>query len=78
MVDDVIKQVNEILGRVIVIETKIDTYNDTRTKVDCAYNQSMNNKDDILELKENNKWLWRTVVSAIIVSFLGAFLTWAS
>lgn len=76
MTDDIQKEIREILGRVITIETKIDNYNEMREKVDIAYNQSCNNKEDIKELKENNKWLWRTVAGALIISFIGAFLMW--
>ena len=47
-----------------------------KNRVDIAYNQSCNNKEDIQELKENNKWLWRTVAGALIISFIGAFLMW--
>lgn len=76
MDNDIQKEIREILGRVITIETKIDNYNEIREKVDIAYNQSNNNKEDIEELKENNKWLWRTVAGALIISFIGAFLMW--
>ncbi len=76
MDDEIQKEIREILGRVIRMETKIDNYNEMKEKVDRAYNQSFNNKEDIAELKENNKWLWRTVAGALIISFIGAFLMW--
>ena len=47
MADDIQKEIREILGRVITIETKIDNYNEMKNRVDIAYNQSCNNKTSI-------------------------------
>ena len=67
---------NELLERVVRIETKIDGYNNLREKLDKAYSIATNNQKDIKEMKENQKWLWRSFVGALIVSFIGTFLTW--
>jgi hypothetical protein len=60
----------EILERIVRIETKIDGYNNLREKLDCAYQMGISNKDNIGELKDNQKWLSRTVAGAVIVSVI--------
>ncbi|WP_251861032.1 hemolysin XhlA family protein [Clostridium sp. Marseille-Q2269] len=64
----------EILERIVRIETKIDGYNSTREKADVAYNKAMENEKDIAEMKDNQKWLWRTIAGAIILGILGAII----
>lgn len=66
----------EILERIVRIETKIDGYNNLREKLDKTYGIAVSNKEDVKELKDNQKWLWRTFAGAIIVAFLGAFMKW--
>ncbi|MTI47869.1 MAG: hypothetical protein FH761_08510 [Firmicutes bacterium] len=67
---------SELLERVVRIETKIDGYNNLREKLDKTYGIAVNNKDDIKEIKDNQKWLWRTFASVLIVSFVSAFVIW--
>ena len=64
----------EILERIVRIETKIDGYNSTREKADMAYTKAMQNEKDITEMKDNLKWLWRTIAGAIILGILGAVI----
>ncbi|HID0768524.1 TPA: hemolysin XhlA family protein, partial [Clostridium botulinum] len=71
-VDSNIQQ--EILERIVRIETKIDGYNSTREKADIAYNKACQNEKDIAEMKDNQKWLWRTIAGAIILGILGAVI----
>ena len=65
----------EILERVVRIETKIDGYNHLREKVEKAYSLAKNNAEDIKEIKDNNKWLWRTIAGALILSALAALIS---
>lgn len=64
----------EILERIVRIETKIDSYNSTKEKADCAYNKAMQNEKDINEMKDNQKWLWRTIVGTILVGVIGVLI----
>lgn len=71
MIDEISK---EILERVVRIETKIDGYNRLKEKLDKTYGIAIKNEEDINELKDNQKWLWRTIAGAIIVGLIGAFI----
>lgn len=64
----------EILERIVRIETKIDGYNSTREKADVAYNKACQNEKYIAEMKDNQKWLWRTIAGAIILGVLSAVI----
>ncbi|HIG0361858.1 TPA: hemolysin XhlA family protein [Clostridium sporogenes] len=64
----------EILERIVRIETKIDGYNSTREKADMAYTKAIENEKDIAEMKDNQKWLWRTIAGAIILGILSALI----
>lgn len=67
--------VQEILERVVRIETKIDGYNNLREKLDKTYNIATSNRNKINELRDNAKWLWRTIAGTIIAGIIGALLT---
>lgn len=67
---------NELLERVVRIETKIDGYNNLREKLDKTYGIATSNKEDIREMKDTQKWLFRTFVGAIIASFIASYLMW--
>jgi hypothetical protein len=60
----------EIRDRVIRVETKIEGYNGLREKVDKAYNLSANNKEDVDDMKDNQKWLWRTTLGGILAAVI--------
>lgn len=64
----------EILERIVRIETKIDGYNSTREKADIAYNKACQNEKYIAEMKDNQKWLWRTIAGAIILGILSVVI----
>ena len=64
----------EVLDRLIVIETKMDMLAQTTGKVEDAYNTAMKNKEDIDEMKERNKWLWRTAIGALITGGIGILI----
>lgn len=56
----------EILTRLAVIESKIDDYKTIRNKAENAENRSLHNEKEIKEIKDNNRWLWRTVIGILI------------
>lgn len=58
----------EVLTRLTVIETKLDDYKSIKDKAECAYTLSISNKKEIEEIQDNNKWLFRTSIGAIITS----------
>lgn len=64
----------EILERIVRIETKIDSYNSTKEKADMAYIKACQNEKDIAEIEDNLKWLWRTIAGAIILGILGVVI----
>lgn len=66
----------EILQRVVRIETKLDGYNHLREKLDKTYALSKQNERDISEIKDSNKWLWRTIAGAILVGAITALISW--
>ena len=64
----------EVLTRLAVIESKIDGYKDIEKVAEEANHRSLNNEKDIAEIKENNKWLKRAVIGAIISAIAAIFL----
>jgi hypothetical protein len=62
----------EILERIVRIETKIDGYNATKEKTDQAFNIAIQNSKDIQEIQDNLKWLWRTTTGALIIAAITA------
>lgn len=51
----------EIVDRLARIETKLDNHEQLREKADIALSMAKNNEGDIAEIKENQKWTWRTI-----------------
>lgn len=56
----------EILERLIRIETKIDDYESTKTKVEEARSKAYSNERRINDIEDKLKWISRTTVGAII------------
>lgn len=61
----------QVLTRLAVIESKLDDYKSVRDKTEEAYNNSIENKNDIMEINEKIKWITRTIVGAIISGAIG-------
>lgn len=61
----------EVLTRLAVIESKLDGYQNIKKKAEESYTISKQNKEDIKDMQDNNKWLWRTVVGSILTSVIG-------
>ena len=60
----------EVLTRLAVIESKLDGYQGIKEKAEVAYTTSLQNKEDIKEIQDNNKWLFRTAIGACITSLI--------
>lgn len=61
----------EVLTQLAVINSKLDGYNEIKTKADEADKRSKQNEKEIEGIKDNNKWAFRTSVGAIITSVVG-------
>ena len=60
----------EILERLIRIETKLDDYDSTKTKVEEARSKAYSNERRINEIEDKQKWLERTVVGTVITGII--------
>ena len=56
----------EVLERLARIETKLDDYDNIKTKVEEARAKAYSNEARIDKIEDNTKWLSRTVVGALI------------
>ena len=56
----------EVLARLAVIESKLDSYKDIKRIVYETDHRSKQNEEDIKEMKDNNKWLRRTIIAEVI------------
>lgn len=61
----------EVLTQLAVINSKLDGYNKIQETVVQVDNRSKQNGIDIKEMKDNNKWAFRTSIGAIITSLIG-------
>ncbi len=71
----------DVIERLVRIETKLDNYEALREKADNAkdvadraYSIALNNADDIKEIKANNKWSWGYMIG-LGITIIGYFLT---
>lgn len=58
----------EVIERLTKIETKLDDYQNVKSKADDAYSKSRENERRIGELEDNSKWLKRAILGALISS----------
>lgn len=58
----------EVIERLTKIETKLDDYQNYKSKSEEANNRSKDNERRIAELEDNSKWLKRAVFGAMISS----------
>ena len=72
----------EVLDRLIKIEEKLDGYNNAKVKTyenEKMIIQIRNDLEDVTKkvdsLAESNKWLFRTVVAAVITAVVGILFT---
>lgn len=62
----------EVLDRLIVLETLIKNQDYTTVKKTSeeADNRSKQNEKRLDQIEDNNRWLWRTVIGAILLGAL--------
>lgn len=61
----------EVLTQLAVINSKLDGYGKTQEVAVQADNRSKQNEQDIKDIKDTNKWAFRTSVGAVITSAIG-------
>lgn len=61
----------EVLTQLAVINSKLDGYNKTQEVASQADNRSKQNEQEIKDMKDTNKWAFRTAIGAIITSTVG-------
>jgi hypothetical protein len=73
--------IQDVVERLVRIETKLDNYESLREKADFAkdradkaYSVALNNAEDIKEMKANNKWSWGYMIG-LGITIIGYFLT---
>ncbi|MHC9533130.1 hemolysin XhlA family protein [Dellaglioa sp. L3N] len=71
----------DVVDRLARIETKLDVFNKVEIKAndaarvaDKAYMIAKENKKQIVEIKDNNKWIWGFVITFALTLITG-FLT---
>ena len=65
----------EVLTRLTKIETLLEDFKGVENKATEAYNLSINNKQRLDKIEDNNKWLFRTAVGAVLTGVIGIILT---
>ena len=72
----------EVLDRLIKIEEKLDGYNNAKIKtyenekeILRIQNELEDVQKTVADLTESNKWLFRTVVAAIVTAAIGILVT---
>ncbi len=75
------KAVQDMIERLVRIETKLDNYENLREKADAAkdkadaaYAIAVGNADDIKDIKATNKWSWGYMIG-LGITIIGYFLT---
>jgi hypothetical protein len=65
----------EVLTRLTKIETMLEDFKGIENKTNEAYNLAQNNKKRLDAIEDNNKWLFRTAVGAVITGLISIALT---
>lgn len=67
----------EVLQRLAILETLIkeQDYKGVSKTADEAYTRSIKNEREIEELKEKNKWYFRTIVGAFLTALAGIIIS---
>ena len=64
----------EVLTRLTKIETMLEDFKGVESKSSEAYNLSLKNKERLDKIEDNNKWLFRTAVGAVLTGLIGIIL----
>lgn len=67
----------EVLQRLTKIETMLEDFKGVESKSIQAYNMALSNKERIDKIEDNNKWLFRTTVGAVITGLIAIILSFA-
>lgn len=67
------KALQEVVERLVRIETKLDNYELLRDKAEQAYLTALNNAETIREIKANNKWAWGYMIG-LGITFIGSVI----
>ena len=64
----------EVLTRLTKIETMLEDFKGIEQKSTKAYELSIRNKERLDKIEDNNKWLFRTSVGAVITGAIGIIM----
>ena len=64
----------EVLQRLTKIETMLENFKGVEEKSIQAYNLSIINKQRLDKIEDNNKWLFRTTIGAVLTGLIGIAL----
>ena len=65
----------EVLTRLTKIETLLRNFEGIEKKALDAYNLATKNKERLDKIEDNNKWLFRTALGAVITGLIAIALT---
>lgn len=67
----------EVLQRLAILETLIkdQDYKGISKISNEAYTKSLKNEEDIKEIKDKNKWYFRTIVGCILTTLIGLLIS---
>ena len=65
----------EVLTRLTKIETLLRNFEGVEKKATDAYNLATKNKERLDNIEDNNKWLFRTALGAVITGLIAIALT---
>ena len=65
----------EVITRLTKIETMLENFKGVEEKANESYTLSINNKERLDKIEDNNKWAFRTSVGAIITGLIGIVLS---
>ncbi|MBR4486079.1 hemolysin XhlA family protein [bacterium] len=64
----------EVLTRLTKIETMLEDFKGIEQKSSQAYELSLRNKERLDKIEDNNRWLFRTSIGAVITGLIGIAL----
>lgn len=64
----------EVLTRLARIETKLDDYDNLKTKVEETRAKASSNERRIIAIEDEQKWLKHTIIGAIITGVISIIL----
>jgi len=65
----------EVLTRLTKIETMLENFKGVESKATDAYNLSLNNQKRLDKIEDNNKWLFRTTIGAVLTGLIAIVLS---